>query len=107
MNPAQVLFILFLLTVLAIAVAYQRIHVVSLGYSLQQLRQTRGDLQEENRRLLCHINTLCDPARLLRLAKEGKVQLAQPSTLLLLEVRSAQQAQSGRPDEPALAASRR
>ena len=85
MSWLRVLIILFMLTILGIATAHQRIEATRLGYAAQRLQDHRSKLQEENRKLLYQINQLSAPDRLLRLAKEGKMNLVEPVGLLRLE----------------------
>jgi hypothetical protein len=84
------LFVLLLLTVLGMALAYQRIEVTRLGYAVQERQQTKSALQEQNRRLLYQTNLLASPDRLLCLVKAGKIKLVAPSSLLSLEQLSMQ-----------------
>ena len=84
------LFVLLLLTVLALAVAYQRIEVTHLGYAVQMRQQAKSALQEQNRRLLYQINLLASPDRLAFLVKQGRIKLVEPVSLLTLEQRSMQ-----------------
>ncbi len=84
------LFVLLLLTALAMAVAYQRIEVTRLGYAVENRQQAKSALQEQNRRLLYQINLLASPERLVCLVKQGRVRLVEPTSLLTLEQRSMQ-----------------
>ena len=86
MSWFRALIILFMLTVLGMATAHQRIEATRLGYAAQRLQNERSELQEENRRLLYQINQLSAPDRLLRLAKEGKMNLVEPVGLLRLDM---------------------
>lgn len=86
----KMLFVLVLLTVLGMAVAFQRIEVTRLGYAVHERQQARSALQEQNRRLLYQVNLLSAPDRLVYLVKQGKIKLVAPSSLLLLEQRSMQ-----------------
>ncbi len=81
LNIFQLLFLLAVITVLALAVVAQGAGVVKLGYIVRRLEQEKRLLAEGNRQLLCEISRLGSPERIANEVEEQRLGLVEPSAL--------------------------
>ena len=70
--------LLALLTAIGIAVAWQRVEAIRMGYTLQEMRSLRDELREQRRQLQYQVSSLSSPARLMDVVRENEQNLVEP-----------------------------
>lgn len=74
----RAIFALALITLLGIAITWQRVEVTRMGYAIQDMRSVRDELREERRQLNYQVSSLASPVRLMEIVRENPDNLVAP-----------------------------